>query len=334
MDLVPVVEELQRLQREQENALPKGARLETPIEIKRTFRLEGNPLLKVSPTLQLAFSIPLEKQLQLQVARETKGDSDEVCQACCRNCVQDLNGTTCISVPLALPLFICQVKAMKKKLKDFKQQQAAIMRLSKPSRTYNQSGSGANEGASSNPSSFTHVKPGKKLQVPPTFRTKLYGPRKTIGPAKEQIRAQARRNARNRAARNKATLQELNSELAKVSLGQKKSELRQTVELEKVSNQLMATRKKLAEYATFQPQSQSRRSQLEMTLATPMNITLDPTAQRSAVLGASSGNINSAQQKFVLARRLREWIEHMQEEQATAATGLKVLVRMVRLCCQ
>lgn len=114
---------------------------------------------------------------------------------------------------------------------------------------------------------------------------------------------------------------------AKVSLGQKKSELRQAVELEKVSNQLMATRKKLAEYATFKPQAQSRRTQLEMTLATPMNLTRVGSQRQ----GNAGQLITSSQQKFVLARRLREWIEQMQEEQATAATGLKVLVRMVRV---
>ena len=53
------------------------------------------------------------------------------------------------------------------------------------------------------------------MQVPPTFRTKLYGPRKTIGHAKEQIRAQARNAARNRQARTQSTIKELNAELVR-----------------------------------------------------------------------------------------------------------------------
>lgn len=103
-----------------------------------------------------------------------------------------------------------QVKSMKKKLRDFKAQQTAIMRLSRPTRGYTDHNKdhGANAG-------YQHAKPTPKLQVPPTFRTKLYGPRKTIGHAKEQLRIQARKKARDRAAKTQSTIKKMNSELVR-----------------------------------------------------------------------------------------------------------------------
>ena len=120
-----------------------SAKLDGPVEIRRVYRLEGNPLLKVSPTLNLAFSIPFEKQL-----------------------LEDKNSKAAQNVD--------EVEAMKRKLRQFKAQQNAIMRLSKPTRGYQDHNKSTNQSRSHGGSGYSYAKPGQQLQVPPTFRTKMF----------------------------------------------------------------------------------------------------------------------------------------------------------------
>jgi len=81
IQLVPVLEELKKLQEEQA-ALAGDEDITKPVEIQRIFRLEGNALLKVSPTLKLVFSIPIERKLQEKKKASAEEDKVKAAASC------------------------------------------------------------------------------------------------------------------------------------------------------------------------------------------------------------------------------------------------------------
>ncbi len=62
-----------------QSSLGGHTRAQVHVEIRRVLRLDGNPLLKVSPTLQVVFSIPPEKKL-LAEAKKAGAEGGEVCE--------------------------------------------------------------------------------------------------------------------------------------------------------------------------------------------------------------------------------------------------------------